>query len=72
MAQKKKIRTVNLFITPSAFSSIFKRLRGDRSDYDFSGLKDLRNEVETSNVELVLDGDIDQFIEAELKHDFHK
>lgn len=44
MARKEKQRTriVNLFITPSAFSSIFKRLRGDKSEYDFSGLTDLR------------------------------
>jgi peptide chain release factor 2 len=30
-------------------------------------VKDLRTEVETGNVELVLDGDIDAFIEAELR-----
>lgn len=39
---KEKTRIVNLYITPSAFSSIFKRLRGDKSDYDFSSLIDLR------------------------------
>ena len=42
MAKKLKTRIVNLFITPSTFTSIFKRLRGDRSDYDFSGLTELR------------------------------
>lgn len=42
MAKKTKIRIVNLYITPSTFTSIFKRLRGDRSNYDFSGLVDLR------------------------------
>jgi peptide chain release factor 2 len=30
-------------------------------------VKDLRTEVETGNVEAVLDGDIDQFIEPYLK-----
>ena len=40
--QAKKSRIINLFITPSAITSIFKRLRGDKSDYDFSGLSDLR------------------------------
>ena len=40
--KKEKTRIVNLYITTSAFSSIFKRLRGDRSEYDFSGLADLR------------------------------
>jgi len=42
MAKKLRTRIVNLFITPSTFTSIFKRLRGDRSDYDFSGLSELR------------------------------
>jgi len=42
MPKQNKTRTINLFITPNAFSSIFKRLRGDRSEYDFSGLSDLR------------------------------
>jgi len=42
MAKKERTRIVNLYISPNAFSSIFKRLRGERSDYDFSGLADLR------------------------------
>ena len=42
MAKKERTRTINLYITPGAFTSIFKRLRGDRSDYDFSGIADLR------------------------------
>jgi len=44
MAKKKKEKTriVNLYITPSTFSTIFKRLSGDKSDYDLAGLKDLR------------------------------
>ena len=39
---KEKTRIVNLYITPSAFASIFKRLRGDKSEYDFSALAELR------------------------------
>lgn len=34
---------------------------------DQSRIKDLRTEVETSNTQAVLDGDLDQFIEASLK-----
>jgi peptide chain release factor 2 len=34
---------------------------------DSSRIKDLRTGVETSNCQAVLDGDIDQFIEASLK-----
>ena len=39
---EKRTRIINLFVTPNALTSIFKRLKGDRSDYDFSGLTDLR------------------------------
>lgn len=42
MAKEGKTRIVNLFITPSTLSSIFKRLKGDRSEYDFSDLSELR------------------------------
>jgi len=42
MAKETKTRIVNMYVTPSAFASIFKRLKGDRSEYDFSGLADLR------------------------------
>ena len=37
-----KIRIINLNITPNALTSIFKRLKGDKSEYDFSGISDLR------------------------------
>ena len=43
MAKKEdKTRTINLYVTPGALTSIFKRLKGDKSEYDFSGLTDLR------------------------------
>lgn len=35
--------------------------------HPYKMVKDLRTEVETSNTEAVLDGDLDQFVEAELK-----
>ncbi|MBT3813151.1 MAG: peptide chain release factor 2, partial [Gammaproteobacteria bacterium] len=34
---------------------------------DQSRIKDLRTSVETGNTQAVLDGDLDQFIEASLK-----
>jgi len=34
---------------------------------DSGRIKDLRTNVETSNTQAVLDGDLDQFIEASLK-----
>jgi len=40
--KKQKIREVNLYITPSAFVSFFRRIRGIRNDYDFSGISELR------------------------------
>jgi len=55
------------------------QLSGERSDNawgsqirsytlaPFQLVKDVRTRVETGNVDAVLDGDIDQFIEAELR-----
>jgi len=34
---------------------------------DASRIKDLRTNVETGNTQAVLDGDLDQFVEASLK-----
>ncbi len=42
MATKERTRIVNLYVTPSTFSSIFKRIRGDKSEYDLQGIQDLR------------------------------
>lgn len=42
MAKKGK-RLINLYITPTAFNSLFKRISGQKvEDYDFSGIKELR------------------------------
>jgi len=42
--------------------------------HPYKMVKDLRTETETSNAEAVLDGELDEFIESEikLKNDFHK
>jgi len=55
MAKKilEKTRIVNLFITPSAFSSFFKRLRGDKSEYDFSGLAELRQLISNEKAKIL-------------------
>lgn len=40
--------------------------------HPYKMVKDLRTNVETSNAEAVLDGELDEFIEAEIKHDKSK
>ncbi|MFH1711379.1 MAG: hypothetical protein ABH840_03645 [Nanoarchaeota archaeon] len=42
MAKKNKIRTINIQISQNAFNTIFKRFVGEKKDYEFSGLEDLR------------------------------
>ena len=39
--------------------------------HPYKMIKDLRTEEESSNVEDILDGDLDQFIEAEIKYDIN-
>ncbi len=40
--------------------------------HPYKMVKDLRTGIESSNVEDVLDGGLDQFIQEEIKHDFNK
>ena len=42
MLKKLKTRIINLYITPGTITSIFRVLRGNKSEYDFSTLSDLR------------------------------
>ncbi|MBU0958007.1 MAG: hypothetical protein KKF56_04330 [Nanoarchaeota archaeon] len=42
MAAKKSKRIINLYITPSSFSTFFKKFEGKKTDYDFSELAQLR------------------------------
>ncbi len=52
MAQGKT-RIINLYIKSSAVGSIFKRLRGDRSDYDFSDIGDLRKVLSNEKLKIL-------------------
>lgn len=40
---KKKIKTINISITPTKFTSLFNRLRGEKSDKEFKEIIDLRS-----------------------------
>jgi predicted transcriptional regulator len=42
MPGKNKSRIININISPNAFNLIFKRFVGEKNDYEFSGLEDLR------------------------------
>jgi len=42
MANKVKTRVVNIDISQGAFTSILKRFVGEKGEYEFSGLKDLK------------------------------
>jgi len=42
MADLGKSRTVNLYITPGAFKTIFQKISGKGQQFDFSGIGDLR------------------------------
>ena len=53
MAQDKKTRTIHLYITSGVFSSIFKRFKGEKSEYDFSGIKDLRQLLSNEKARLL-------------------
>ncbi len=42
MAKKSNVRNVNLGIVSGTFTGIFRRLRGEKRGYDFSGISALR------------------------------
>lgn len=42
MAKKPRIRNINLGIEAGTFTGIFRRLRGEKKEYDFSGISALR------------------------------
>ncbi len=53
MAAEKKSRTIHLYITSGVFSSIFKRFKGEKNEYDFSGIKDLRQLLSNEKARLL-------------------
>jgi len=48
-----KTRSVELYITASSFSSIFRRLRGEKSDFDFEGISELRQLISNEKARLL-------------------
>ena len=42
MAKQERIKSITLGIESGTFSGIFKRLRGQKKEYDFSGIAALR------------------------------
>ena len=42
MAQKSRTRIINISITPHSFTSIFRRFRGEKTDFELSEVADLR------------------------------
>jgi len=42
MAEKKEVKNFNLYIEEGTFTGHFKRLRGKKSGFDFSGISALR------------------------------
>ena len=53
MSDKKRIKAISLYITPSTFRSLFQRIKGDKKEYDFSGLEDLRHLLSNEKARLL-------------------
>lgn len=55
MAKKSapKTRTVELYITPSSFTSLFRRFRGEKSEYDFEGITELRQLISNEKARIL-------------------
>ncbi|MBI2449577.1 hypothetical protein HYV49_04745 [Candidatus Pacearchaeota archaeon] len=49
----EKIRTINLFITPASLKVFFSRFRGEKTDYDFSSIAELRHLLSNEKARLL-------------------
>ena len=50
---KPRTRIINLYITPGKLASIFKILTRDKSEYDFSGINELRQLLTNEKAKLL-------------------
>ena len=53
MAKEPRIRNVNLGIESAAFTGLFRRLRGEKKNYDFSGIAMLRKLLSNERARLL-------------------
>ncbi len=53
MAKKPRTRNITLSIESGAFTGIFKRLRGEKKSYDFSGISMLRQLLSNERARLL-------------------
>ncbi len=53
MVEKKRIKSISLYITPSTIRSFMQRIKGQRREYDFSGLEDLRHVLSNEKARLI-------------------
>ena len=53
MAQKQRTRSVKIGITPNAFTTIFRKFRGIKQDYDFSELSELRQVLSNEKAKIL-------------------
>lgn len=53
MAKKSKVREINIVEKSGAFNTFFKRLTGERSDYDYEGIEALRKLLSNERARII-------------------
>jgi predicted transcriptional regulator len=53
MADKPRVKSISLYITPSTFRSLFQRIKGSKQEYDFSDLANLRHILSNEKARLL-------------------